>query len=134
MGSFRSLPQLLKFLDGSRPILFQQHGKRAVGEQFSGGLAPRTIIGLVVGVANALDRGAADRTRLPVLAVDRHLFTEGSDFGREAFRGFLAAAKERATTPTAVVGPTGPAGPPGPAGALGAVQLDDAAYAELLKR
>src|SRR5712692_6895045 len=67
-----SFPEGLKFVERARPVLVQQAGKSAVGEQASSGLASRTIIGLVAGIANTLDLGTAARARLAIAAVDRH--------------------------------------------------------------
>src|SRR5436305_11157402 len=72
-----------QFVDRLRPILFEQARQRAVGEELTVGLAARTIIGLVVGVADTLDGRAADRARFSEFSVDGHLVAERGDLGRE---------------------------------------------------
>src|SRR5260370_22961224 len=67
-----SLPEGLKFVERARPVLMQQAGNSAVGEQASAGLASRTIIGLVAGITYALDFGPTARAWLAIAAVDRH--------------------------------------------------------------
>src|SRR5712692_1797214 len=67
-----SFPEGLEFVERARPVLVQQAGKSAVGEQASARLASRTIIGLVARVADALDFGATTRAWLAIAAVDRH--------------------------------------------------------------
>src|ERR1700738_1585203 len=67
-----SLLERFEFVQRARPVLMQQAGKGAVGEQASAGLASRTIIGLVARIADALDFGATARARLAIAPVDRH--------------------------------------------------------------
>src|SRR2546423_7970439 len=69
-----------QLVDRLGPILLQQSRQRAIGEQLSVRLTARTIIGLVVGVANALHRRTADGAWLTKLSVDRHLVAECGDF------------------------------------------------------
>src|SRR5256885_8377917 len=47
---------LLPFVQGSRPIRLEQPGERPVGQEPPPGLAARTVVHLVLGVANALHR------------------------------------------------------------------------------
>ena len=82
-----SLLQGFEFVERARPVLVQQAGKRAIGEQAAAGLALRTIVSLVARVADALDLGPASRTRLAVAAVNRHPGTKcGYLFGKRAGR------------------------------------------------
>src|ERR1017187_6871004 len=50
----------------ARPILAQQAGEGAIGQEFAAGLAGRAVVGFIRRVANALDPGAAAGTRLAV--------------------------------------------------------------------
>src|SRR5205085_859590 len=72
-----------QFVDRLRPILFEQARQRAVDEQLTVGLAARTIVGLVVGVADALDGRAADGARFSKFSVHGHLIAERGDLRRE---------------------------------------------------
>ena len=69
--------ETLELVDGLRPVLPEQAREGAIGQQLAAGLAARAVVGLVVGVADALDGGAADRARLPVAAVHRHVRAKG---------------------------------------------------------
>ena len=71
----------------ARPIIFEKSRERAVGENATLGLAARAIVGLVVGVADALNGGAADRAGLTEAAVDGHARTERSDLLRKTIAG-----------------------------------------------
>ena len=75
--------QRLQFLQGARPILLQEAGKGAVGQQAAAGLAGGAVVGLVAGVADALDFCAAARTRLIIAAMHCHLGPECGDVLRE---------------------------------------------------
>src|SRR5262249_1022739 len=77
-------PSLLHLLERARPIRLQQSRQRAVREQTAVGLAAGAVIGLVVGVDDALHRRAADRTRLAEAAMHGHLRTERGDLLRKA--------------------------------------------------
>ena len=59
----------LDVVDGARPVVLEQAGHRAVGQNAAARLAARAVVRLVVGVADPLDGRAADRTRLPEAAV-----------------------------------------------------------------
>src|SRR5256885_8923736 len=72
-----------QFVDRLRPILFEQARQRAVGEELTVGLAARTIVGLVVGVADTLDGRAADGARFSKFSVHGHFVAEGGDLRRE---------------------------------------------------
>ncbi len=69
-----------EFVEGARPVGAEETGEAAVGEELAAGLAGGAVIGLVVGVSDALDLFAAARARLPVAAVDGHVLAEGGDF------------------------------------------------------
>src|SRR5919204_5684935 len=75
-----SLTALLELLDGPRPVTLQQPRQGSIGEQLSTGLAGRAVVGLILGVDDALDRCAAHGARLTVLAVHRHVFPKRRDF------------------------------------------------------
>src|SRR5687768_12877229 len=79
--SARKLP--LELLDPLRPILLEQPRERAVGEQSPLGLATRTVVRLVVRIANALDGGPAHGTRLAVLPVHSHFRAKRRHFLRK---------------------------------------------------
>src|SRR5205823_9343570 len=66
-----------QFFNRARPVIFQQTGKRPVGQQLSVGLAAWTVVSLVLGVHDALDERAADGAGLTVPAVNSHALTEG---------------------------------------------------------
>lgn len=66
-----------------RLLLLQQTRKSAVGEDFSARLTGGTVVGFVVGVADALNFFAASRTRLAKAAVDSHFRPEGCHFFRK---------------------------------------------------
>ena len=63
---------LLQLLERPRPVVLEQPRQRAIGQQLAAGLAGRTVVRFVRGVANALHRRAAHRTRLAVAAVHGH--------------------------------------------------------------
>src|SRR5581483_1610800 len=50
----------------------------------------RAVVGLVLRVDDPLDRGAADRARLPKTAVHGHAFPERGDLLRKAVARFFA--------------------------------------------
>src|SRR5487761_172288 len=79
-------------VQGARPILMQKARERAVGEQAASGLAPRTIVSLVVRMPNPLNRGAASRTRQSIAAMHRHLGSKRGHLFRERTSGFRAQA------------------------------------------
>src|SRR5439155_24717289 len=62
-----------------RPALPGRWRERAVGEEPAARLAPRAAVLLVLGVDDALHRGAARRARLAVAPVDGHPFAERRD-------------------------------------------------------
>ena len=80
----------LQLVERSRPIIFQQPRQRAVGEDAASGLAARAVVGLVVGVADPLYGGAADRARFAEPAVDGHARAERRDFLGKAVAGLGA--------------------------------------------
>ena len=70
------------------PVGFEEPGETAVGQDFAAGLAGGAVVGFVVGIADALDRGAADGARLLEAAVDGHFGAEGGYFFGKAGFGF----------------------------------------------
>src|SRR4051812_7360537 len=74
-----SCPEFLEVVDRLRPVVLQQPGERSVREELSARLAPRAVVGLVLGVDDALDRRLADRAGLPVLAMHREVLPERRD-------------------------------------------------------
>ena len=73
------LSQRFKLVERAGPVGAEQAGEAAVGEDFAASLADGAVVGLVVGVADALDRRAALGAREIEAAVDGHLGTEGGD-------------------------------------------------------
>src|SRR5712692_6468204 len=102
-----SFPEGLEFVERARPVLVQQAGKSAVGEQASSGLASRTIIGLVAGITYALDFGPTARAWLSIAAVDRHAGPKRGDllgkcagcFGPQALGPFDQRRARRVVEP-----------------------------------
>src|SRR5215203_3981939 len=80
----------LQLLHRSRPVVAQESGQRPIRQQPPVGLASRTVVGLVVPVANPLHRRAAVGARLPVAAVHRHPIVEGGHLLREALARLAA--------------------------------------------
>src|SRR5437016_3192924 len=87
-GEAGSLPGLLArrprqprfpLLERARPVFLQQPRQCPIGEHPPAGLARRTVVHLVFGVTDPLDRRAAYRTRLAIPAVHRHLRAECRD-------------------------------------------------------
>src|SRR6185436_2340037 len=83
---------LLQLLERLRPVLLHQPRQHAVGEQAAAGLAGGAVIGLVLGVEDALHRRAADGAGLAVAAVHGHLRAEGGDLLGEVVAGLRAQA------------------------------------------
>src|SRR5207249_1655686 len=80
----------LKFLNGSRPILFQQQRQRAICQQLPSGLAAWTVVRLIVRIANPLHGRTANRAWLPEFAMHRHIGSERGDLLRKRLAGFAA--------------------------------------------
>src|SRR6187551_3851549 len=77
-GGLAALPlHPLQLLDAPWPVVAQQARERTVGQYASLRLAPRAVVGLVLGVADALDRRAADRAGVPVPSMHRHPLAKG---------------------------------------------------------
>ena len=92
-----------EFVEGARPVFAKEAGEGAVGEEFASGLASRTIVGFVAGVADALDFCAAARAGLFVTAVDGHSFAEGCD----SFGEFAGGLRAQAINPAREAGADG---------------------------
>src|SRR5205807_8337 len=74
------------------PVLLQQTRQGPIREHPPAGLTRGTIVHLVFGVADPLDRRAAHRTRLAIPAVHRHLLAERRDsLGETVPRRFAQA-------------------------------------------
>jgi hypothetical protein len=58
----------------------QQARKTPIGQHLAPSLATRAVVGFIVGVANALNRIAASRTRLAISAMHRHVLAESRHF------------------------------------------------------
>src|SRR5439155_1090252 len=91
-GDGRPSSPVLELLQPSRPVLLQQARERAVGEERPARLAAGTVVRLVPRVDDPLHGRAADRTRLPVAAVDGHGRTEGGDALRKPGPDFVPQA------------------------------------------
>ena len=76
-----------QLIEVARPIILQKSRKRAIGENATLGLTSRAVVGLVVGVANSLNRGRADRAGLTESSVHGHAGTERRDFLRKPIAG-----------------------------------------------
>src|SRR5512143_1989882 len=72
------LLQLLQLFEGARPVVLEEARQRPIGKQAAGGLANRAVVGLVLGVADALHRRSAVGAWLAVAPVYREAVTEGS--------------------------------------------------------
>jgi hypothetical protein len=114
---FRFGGEEFEFVEGARPVLAEDAGKGAIGEEFAVGLASGAVVGFVGGVTDALDFGVAARTGKFVAAVDGHAVAEGGNFFGEFAGGFGAEAS----------------GPACEAGADGFVQALDFGNGELLR-
>ena len=82
----------VKFVEATWPISSEQAGEGAVGQEFSAGLAGGAVVGLVRGVADALDLSTAAGAGKFEAAVDGHAFAESSHIFGEYSRRFGAEA------------------------------------------
>src|SRR5258708_2786447 len=85
---FYSSTALLQFLNGSGPIVFEQPGKRPVGEQFAVGLAARAIVGFILRIDDPLNGGAAYETWQAVPTVNGHSLPKSRDLFWKTFTRF----------------------------------------------
>src|SRR4051812_44406617 len=83
---------VLQLLEAPGPVLLEQPGKAAVGEEPPARLADGTVVGLVVGVPDPLHRSAAPRAGFPVATVDRHAASERGHLLRKAVPRLLPQA------------------------------------------
>src|SRR5262249_9796033 len=83
-------PGLFELLEAPRPVLLEEARQRAIRQEPPSGLAGGAVVGLVVGVDDALDRRAAVRARLPVATVDGHPLPEGGHLLGESIARLLA--------------------------------------------
>src|SRR5260370_5731789 len=82
-----SILESFQFVERARPVVVQQARKSAIGEQPATGLARRTVVSLVAGIADALDPGPAAWARFAIAAVDRHLMPKcGNLLGKSSGR------------------------------------------------
>src|ERR1041385_5250195 len=72
------------------PIFFEQQGERTIGKQPTTGLTFGTVVGLVIGIADALNFFAADWTGFSKFAVDSHFGSKGGDIFREGIARLVA--------------------------------------------
>ena len=72
------------FIKMSWPIILEKPRKRAVGKDAALSLAARTVVGLIIGIANPLHGGAAHGAGLPEPAVHGHARSEGGYLFRKA--------------------------------------------------
>src|SRR5262245_27398950 len=73
----------LSFVDGPRPIVFEETGQRTIREESATRLAAGTIVTFVFRVDDSLNGCPTDRTRLPEATVNRHLGPKGGDLLRK---------------------------------------------------
>jgi hypothetical protein len=74
-----SLFQGFQLVESAGPVCFEEAGQASVCEDLSAGLALGAVVGLVVGVADALYGLAAGWAGLSEAAVDGHVAAEGGD-------------------------------------------------------
>src|SRR5678815_4112161 len=74
---FRLNLPFLPFLNRLRPIILEQAGEAAVGEELAAGLAAGAVVGFVFGPDDPLHRGAADGAGLAEASVDCHFRAKG---------------------------------------------------------
>src|SRR5438093_6210856 len=85
-------PRRLHLLEAPRPVALEEPGERAVGEQHAARLAARAVVGLVLGVDDALHGRAAVGTGLAVAPMDGHAVAEGGHLLGEAVARLRAQA------------------------------------------
>ena len=73
----------LQRIERTGPVRPQQPGQAAIGQKLPSGLASRTVVGFVVGIANTLDLFATSWARLSVTPVDRHFLAKCSHLFRK---------------------------------------------------
>ncbi len=73
----------LQFVQRARPVFSQQARQTAVRQHAPFRLAASAVIGLIVCIADALDRIAAPRTWLPIAPMHRHLLAERGHLSQE---------------------------------------------------
>jgi hypothetical protein len=83
-----SLFQCFQLVEGAGPVCAEEAGQASVCEDFAAGLALGAVVGLVVGVADALDGLAAGWAWLAEATVDGHVVAEGGDFLGKVLAGF----------------------------------------------
>src|ERR1700741_1203781 len=68
---------LFPILNRPRPVVLEEPGEGAVGEQLAAGLATRAIVRLVLGIDDPLDERAANRAGLTKASMHGHAFAKG---------------------------------------------------------
>src|SRR5437899_11284380 len=76
----RLRPPPFPLVDRPRPVVFQQPRQRPIGQELAARLTARTIIALVLGIDDPLNRRPAHETWLSEPAMHGHLRPKGSDF------------------------------------------------------
>src|ERR1700733_11476215 len=66
----------LQFIQCSRPVGSQQPRQCPIGKHLAPGLALSAVVGLVVGIADALHRLTASRARQSIAAMHRHILAK----------------------------------------------------------
>src|SRR5439155_464197 len=79
-------------LEAPRPVVLEEPGERAVGEEHAARLAAGAVVGLVLGVDDALHGRAAVGTGLAVAPMDGHAVAEGGHLLGEAVARLRAQA------------------------------------------
>src|SRR6185437_11228960 len=82
----------LQFVQGARPVRSQQPRQTAVDEILAPGLAAGTIVGFIIGVANALNLCATSGTWFPIAPMNSHALAECGDLFRECAGCFRTQA------------------------------------------
>ena len=76
MQALRGKVLAVQFIDRTRPVVLEQPGQRAIRQDAVLGLTARAIVGLILGIADALHRRATDQAWLPKAPVHGHLGAE----------------------------------------------------------
>src|SRR5262249_1786787 len=71
-----SCESLLHFIEAAWPVFTQESRESPVGEKLPSGLAGRTVVRLVVGIPDALNRRSAHGTGLAIASMYSHAFPE----------------------------------------------------------
>src|ERR1700722_15723537 len=80
--------QRFQFIERSRPVGSEKPRQATVSQHFAAGLTTGAVVGLVIGIANALDLLATARAGLVEASVHSHLRPESRHSFWEFFLGF----------------------------------------------